>query len=134
MKKFISKHIRIVVTLFIAIVMCVAILLVNGMFWAETSLELMKDLCDGFCITGFLLIAFGLLLFIGNDGTFTMLSYAVKKMFVIFKKDNRLGTYYDYKKNKIDNPSPFKYLLLVGMIFMAIGIVFLLIFMSIYPN
>ncbi len=78
-------------------------------------------------ISGFLLLSFGILVFISNDGGFSMLSYGVKRIFLVFKKDPRMENFYEYKKKRLEKPAPFKYLLVVGSIYFFIAIIFLII-------
>lgn len=128
MKNFLLKHIRLFITLLVAIVFVLATLGITGGYHYVSTKETIKDLCDAFSIPGFLLFAFGLLVFIGNDGGFSMLSYAVKRIFSVFKKDPRMETFYEYKKRRVEKPAPFKHFLIVGGMFFLIGMIFLIIF------
>ena len=128
MKQFFVKYSDYFITFLVGLFLTFAILLINNGFVYESLDETFKDLCDAFCISGFLLVSFGLLIFIGNDGGFSMLSYGIKKFFKMLKKNNELESFYEYKKKRIEKPAPFKNLLLVGLIFFAIGIIFLILF------
>lgn len=132
MIEFLNKYKTIFITLGVGLLMCLGILFLNGCFSAETTLELMKDLCDGFSISGFLLIAFGLMTLIGNEGTFSILSYGTKKLISLFKKDVYVEDYYTYKTKRIENKSPYIHLLVSGAILFVIGLVFLIIFNCMY--
>ena len=132
MLDFLNKHKATLISLGVGIVMCLGILSVNGCFIYENALETIKDLCDGFTISGFLLIAFGLMVWIGNEGTFSILSYGVKKLFSLFKRDMGVESYYDFKKKRVDNKAPFTHLLFSGLILFVIGIIFLVIFYILY--
>ncbi len=128
MKNFLLKNIKIWVTLFFGIVLVLGVLGLNGGFHYENTKETIKDLCDSFCIPGFLLFAFGILIFISNDGGFSMLSYGIKRIFAVFKKDPRMENFYEYKKKRLEKPAPFKHFLIVGGMLFLIGIIFLIIF------
>lgn len=129
MKAFFLKHLKILITFLVAIILTIIVFLVVGGFHYESPKETIKDICDAFSIPGFLIFAFGLLVFISNDGGFSMLSYAVKRIFAVFKRDAKMEDFYEYKKKKIENPSPFKHYLIVGGMFFLIGMLFLIIFL-----
>ena len=128
MKEFFLKHSRTWITLFAGLLMVIGVFACCGGFQYENPKETIEDLCDAFCIPGFLLLSFGILVFISNDGGFSMLSYGVKRIFLVFKKDPRMENFYEYKKKRLEKPAPFKYLLVVGSIYFFIGIIFLIIF------
>ena len=128
MKKFLLKHIRIWITLLVGLAFVLGILGINNGFHYESTKETMKDLCDAFSIPGFLMMGLGILIFISNDGGFSMLSYGVKRIFAVFKKDPRMETFYEYKKKRLEKPAPYKHLLIAGGMFFLIGMLFLIIF------
>lgn len=129
MKNFFIKQIKLFITSIVAILMGIIVFAAVGGFKFENTKEIIRDICDAFAIPGFLLLAFGVLIFISNDGGFSMLSYGVKRIFYVFKKDAKLDDFYEYKKKRVENPSPFKHLLIVGGIFFLIGMIFLIIFL-----
>ena len=98
MKEFFLKHSRTWITLFAGLLMVIGVFACCGGFQYENPKETIKDLCDAFCIPGFLILSFGILVFISNDGGFSMLSYGVKRIFLVFKKDPRMENFYEYKK------------------------------------
>lgn len=128
MKNFLIKHIRIWITSAIGLILVLVVFGVTGGFNYENPKETMKDLCDAFSIPGFLLVGLGVLIFIGNDGGFSMLSYGVKRIFSVFKKEPKMESFYEYKKKRLEKPAPFKHFLIVGGILFLIGMLFLIIF------
>lgn len=131
MKEFLLKHIRILITSIIACILVLVVLGITGGFHYESTQETIKDLCDAFSIPGFLLLGLGVLVFISNDGGFSMLSYGVKRIFSVFKKDPRMENFYEYKKKRLEKPTPYKHLLIVGGVLFLIGMIFLIIFLAI---
>lgn len=103
--------------------LCLLILFSLNAFHFTTKEELLKDLCDGFSITGFLFIAISLLIWISNFGMFYMISYGFKRMFGKLEG----VSFYDYK-NQISKHPSWKKLFKVGSIFFLVGIVFLVLF------
>ncbi len=128
MKAFLVKHLKIIITFIVALIFSIIVFAVVGGFHFVSTKETMKDLCDAFSIPGFLLAGFGILVFISNDGGFSMLSYSIKRIFAVFKKDPKMEDFYEYKKRKVENPSPFKHYLIIGGMFFLIGMIFLIIF------
>ena len=90
----------------------------------------MHILCDSFFVPGVVLLGFGLLVVASNGGTFDMLIYGTKKFFNMFRKNPsaRLQeTFYDYRTAKSENKMSFLHLIVVGLVFIAISIIFLLL-------
>ena len=74
---------------------------------------------------------FGILVVASNGGTFDMLVYGTKKFIDIFRKPQHrkiTNTFYDYRKVKQENPGDFLYLILVGLGFILVSVVFLIIY------
>lgn len=128
MNNFLKKHLNEVIAFLVALFISIGIFIILNGFMAEDTSEIIKDLCDAFSVTGLMYIFLGLLIFIGNDGFFSILSYGVKIIFASFKKEPKVDKFYDHKQKRIENPAPYKHLLIVGAIYTAIGMIFLAIF------
>ncbi len=132
MLEFLNKHKSTLISFGVGLIICLIILLINGCFKYESTIETIKDLCDGFSISGFLLISFGLMVFIGNEGTFSILSFGVKKLISLFTPNVYTESYYDHKKKRVDNKAPYSHLIISGLILFFIGMIFLIIFNNMY--
>lgn len=119
----IKKNIGVSVAHLLACLLCIAILALKNAFTFVNITDTMKHFCDGFSITGLLFLAIATLIWISNKGTFSMLSYAFKKMFSNSKLD-----YYSYKKYRLEHPTPCRLIFLIGCSYFFIGIIFLLLF------
>lgn len=102
-----------------------------------TQLELYKALCDAFTFPGALLILVGLLLAVSNEGALDgigyVLSYAVKML--IPGKHGQSKRYYDYVEEKRSKRvKGYGFLFIVGGISMAVALVFLALFYSVYSG
>ena len=72
-----------------------------------------------------------MLLFCANQGAFTMLSYGMRRFFSLFKRNYSRDvndTYANYKLAKLENPKSMGYLLIVGAVFIAISLIFLIFY------
>ena len=91
-------------------------------------------LCDGFFVPGVCITCYGLLVFSSNEGTFDMLIYGTKKFASLFKKDaskEKYKTFYEYKAVQHEKRTSFAYLLIVGLAFIAISMVFLIFYYNV---
>ena len=94
----------------------------------------MKILCDGFFVPGVVILGFGLLVVASNGGTFDMIVYGTKKFFDLFRRNayKRVNeTFYEYKKAKSDKKIEFLYMIITGLVFIAISIIFLVLYYNV---
>ena len=107
-------------------------------FWEVTTLvDKYKMLSDAFTIPGVLLVMVCALVWISTTGFFDGLSYAFTRvggmLIPFYKKGREHVTYYDYKMSKKDKEvHGYSFLLFVGLLFIAISIVFISLFYSVY--
>jgi hypothetical protein len=91
--------------------------------FAQTELsKIFHILTDSFFVPAVLIMGFGGLVFVSNEGAFDGLTYAVTSFVDIFRKEkkNQYHTYYDYKQSKGNRDHSFGFLLICGLVFMAI--------------
>ena len=91
----------------------------------------MHILCDAFFVPGVVILGFGLLVIASNGGTFDMLVFGTKKFINLFRKDvsKRMHeTFYDYRTAKSENKGEFLYLIIIGLIFIVISMIFLALY------
>ena len=98
-----------------------------------TSTEWYLMLCDAFTVPGVLLFLFGVLIWISNEGTFDGISYGVKHLFRSLVPFGRTGEaqekYYDYvQRRREKGKAGFGALMLVGLGYFLVGMVFLILF------
>lgn len=130
MKKALSYIIPAVLCAAIAII----ILAARGAF-GKTGMQLMMDLCDAFFVPGALMTGFGLLVFATNGGSFDMLAFGIRKLFDLFKRDLtkvKYRTFYDYRQAQKEKKRSFWSYLIVGLVFIAVAVVFLLVYKYAY--
>lgn len=87
-------------------------------------------LTDSFFVPGVLIMGFGALIFVSNEGVFDGLVYGVTSFLDIFRKEkkNRYRTFFDYKEEKGNRDTRFGYLIICGLVFIAISGVMLFLY------
>lgn len=104
---------------------------------ADTLQDQYRILADPFSVPGILLILLTALIWASSEGAFDGLGYAfgrVGSMLIpFFKKSLEHQTYYDYKMSKKDKRAHgYSFLFFVGLVFLAVDIVFILLYESVY--
>lgn len=106
---------------------------VAGIAWAKDIFaqaepaQVCHILCDAFFAVGTVLCCAGLLVFSSNEGTFDMMVYGVSSFIDMFRAKSRkkYPTFFDYRESRADVKFPFAFLLLCGLFFIAVSLVFL---------
>lgn len=119
------------ITFGIGITVAFLLMLYKDIFHAKTSVDVFHILCDAFFVPGVLIAGFGLLVLSSNGGTFDMLTYGVIRFFTFFKKDlkAKYKTFYDYRTAQQGSPRKFLYLVLTGLTFILISVIFMLLYL-----
>lgn len=111
-------------------------LLVRDIFHLTAVVDIMKAFCDAFFVSGVLLTCIGGLVFVSNGGVFDMLAYGVRTFFTAFKRnvtDRKYKDYYEYREAKKANKRSFSFLLVVGIVFIVISMIFLALYYKDLP-
>ena len=113
------------------------IMWLRGFDSAPSLQEQYRILADSFSIPGLLLVLFTALFWVSSEGAFDGLGYAFSRigsMFIPFhKKSLEHKTYYDYKMEKKDKRAHgYSFLFFVGLFYLAVSIVFIILFESVY--
>ena len=101
----------------------------RGIFAAESITVIWRYLVDAFFAVGAILIGFGGLVWLANAGMFRIFAYGFYRFFTLFKRDPtrvKWKTYYEYQEAKAEDRTPFLFLIVVGAVFLAISLVFLI--------
>lgn len=104
-----------------------------GIAWAKDVFaqtepqQVYHILCDCFFAVGTVLCCAGLLIFGGNEGTYDMLAYGLNSFIDLFrdKSKKKYDTFFDYRESRTDKHVPFGFLLICGLIFIAVSLVFM---------
>lgn len=99
----------------------------------ENAREICGVLSNSFLVPGIVLAGAGLIIFASNGGAFDMLSYAVIKFFDLFKKDakGKYADFYAYREAKKGKGVKTSFMLLVGLAFVAVAVVFLICYYNV---
>ncbi|MBR3750404.1 MAG: DUF3899 domain-containing protein [Clostridia bacterium] len=115
----------------LGLAVALGIMALKGIFTLTEAKAVLHTVCDGFFIAGVILAGMAGLSYCGNEGTFDMLFFGVKQVVRTFsQKDLSKGrqTFYDYRKQRMENPKPVLYILLIGLAFILIAGIILLIY------
>ncbi len=123
-----KTFLRYLITAAIGMAIVFLIVLAKGVFSQTDMQEIMKIWCDAFFVAGAVLLCAGGIVLASNGGAFYMLGYAVSLIFSIVRSskiERKYKTYYDYSEAKKENRHSFAFILLVGLLFVAIAGIFL---------
>lgn len=115
------------ITLTIETILTAIVVWSMGILEKTSPVDVFHILCDGFFVVGVVATGAGALVFVSNLGAFDGLLFAMRSFVNIFKKapNKNVETYYDYKMRHSDKQFSFAFLLICGLIFIAISLVML---------
>lgn len=115
------------ITLIVGLAAVAAIAWAKDVFAQTEPHRIFHILCDAFFAVGTVLCCAGVLIFSSNEGTFDMISYGVSSFIDLFRATSKkkYATFFDYREGKADKRIPFGFLLLCGLIFLAVSLVML---------
>ena len=128
-----KKYLEYIISSLIGLGLAAWVIFGKGILSKTELSDIYHILCDGFFVPGMLLLGFGLLIVASNGGTFDMLVYGTKKFFNLFRKNNqnRLAeTFYDYKKAKSESKLEFLFLIIPGLVYLVISMIFLMLYVN----
>ncbi len=126
---------RYLTTVGVGLLLAFAVMLLMGIFGESDIIKILIILNDAFFVSGISLICVGGLFFASNKGTFHMLSYSFSLFFQLRKHDfekTKRTDFYEYKKAKEEKQRSCSHFLVVGSVFIAVSLVFLALFYSLY--
>lgn len=109
--------------LVVAFILCCTM----GLFTAESTVDTLRILSDGFFLVGALLLAVGGLTFTSNEGAFDGLFYTFKTQVNRMRRDyeSRRQSFAQYREEREKkNKSP-KESLLAGLVVISVGLIFM---------
>ena len=131
MKEFFKKALPYIITGAVGIIIFIIVICTQAIWNAEGAKEVMGTLSDACFVPGVLLAGVGLIIFASNGGAFDMLSYAVIRFFDLFKRDVRNKKYkdfYEYREAKKGKKRSMGFMLIVGVVFIAMAGIFLIVY------
>jgi len=105
----------------------------KDIFNQETKQDVFHVLSDAFFVPGVVITGIGALMFVSNEGSFDGLSYALLSFIKMFgyKKDEKLKTYNDYKEDKHKKKNSVAFILISGLILIAMSVIMLIIYYNV---
>lgn len=131
MNNFFKKALPYIISSVTGILIFVLIICVNKIWDQSNTKSVMQVLSDAAFVPGVILAGFGLIVFASNGGVFDMLSYGFIRFFDLFKKDcrnNKYKDYYEYSQSKKDRKRGMAFLLIVGLAFIMLSVVFFIVY------
>ena len=116
------------ITTLVGAAIVVTIILAQRIWTAEDMTEIMRRLSDAFFVAGVCIGGVGLLVFASNGGVFYMLTFGIIRLFDLFRRninERKYKDFYEYKESKKDKKHGFGFMLVVGLVFIAIAGAFL---------
>ena len=115
------------------ITLAVGLAAVAGIVWAKDIFaqteptKIFHILCDAFFAVGTVMCCGGLLILSSNEGSFDMIVYGVSSFIDLFRSTSRkkYATFFDYRESRADKKLRFGFLLICGLLFVAISLAFL---------
>ena len=111
------------ITLLVGALLTLGIAYAKDVFHQTEPVKVFHILCDAFFVSGTLITSAGLLVFSTNEGTFDMLVYGMQSFVNLFrpKYAKKYETFYDYREAHSEKKLPFLFLVLSGLIYLAIS-------------
>lgn len=129
-----NKEKKYLITFVVGVVFAMVAWIVGGLFKVTSYAALMGKISDGLFVSGVLIAGSGGLIASFNEGVFDGLSYGMHGLFGFrnIKKDStpKKESYFDYQKRKHANKKPVAHLVLVGLSFVFVGVVFFVVSMA----
>ncbi len=100
----------------------------SGLFEATEPVDIYRILSDSFYLPGILLVLFGMLMWLAGEGALMGIGYVMKSLVRLVIPFRQHETYAEYvARQEEKEKASFGYMIIVGLVFFAIGIVFLLL-------
>lgn len=130
-----KKFLQYLITALVGAVIVVAVVSAQKI-WAQDGVTAkMGTLSDAFFAAGIFIGCIGLLVFVSDRGAFDMLKYAVIMFISKFKRDVTKRKYKDYNEYRAARSErenkPIAFMLIVGAAFLAVALVFLILYFQI---
>ena len=122
-----------IITTIIGLVFVALILISKDIIFQENAKDVIHILTDSFFVVGVVISGFGAIIFASNEGTFDMLAFGILKFFDLFKRDItkvKYRTFYDYRVERQQHKHGFGVMLIVGLGFLLVSVIFLLIYLN----
>lgn len=110
----------------VAIALCTS--LIQDLYGMTAVADIMRGLCNCFSVPGMIFILVGLIVVCSNGGAYDIMGFAARKFFSVFRSAEHRSkeTYREYRERKNGEKRAFWGFFIVGGIFFAVGMTFLI--------
>lgn len=133
MKYFKEKILPYLIPFIIGLILFIIVIVTKKLFQQKDLQTIYRILSDAFALPGIVIGGFGLLVVLSNEGAFDIISYGFTLFIGKFKKDvsaRKYKTYYDYKIAKRGNKKSFANILIVGIFYFLLSILFTILYLN----
>ncbi len=127
--------IRFLISFGVASLITFIVIAIEGFFTDELQVNL-GILTDAFCVSGALLLMFAAMLFISGEGALLGIGFILRNVVLAFVPMGRLKheKYADYRARKLSAAKERRIssVLVIGLVFLAVGIIFMVIWLQGY--
>ncbi len=132
MSKGIKNLLKYGITVTLCLVVSVLVAWNRGLFTATKLDDIYRILSDAFYLPGILLVLFGLLMWLAGEGALMGIGYVMKSLVRLIIPFRQHETYAEYVAKKAEKEKvKFGFLLIVGLAFFLVGVVFLILHMQV---
>lgn len=116
---------RYLITLLIGALAAFGIMWSKDLFYQTDPKSIYHILTDAFFVVGTVMTCVGLLIFSTNEGTFDIIVYGMGSFLDMFRKTSKkkFHTFYDYRESRADKKIQFGYIVICGLVFLAVSMV-----------
>lgn len=128
-----KKSLKYIITAAVGLVAAAVLMFARGITGSQGVYEAMHILSDSFFVPGAVLCGVGLLVIVSNGGFFDIFAYGFIAFASVFKKDvkkRKYKDYVEYKQAKSGEKRDVWFLLIVGIAFIVVAIVFLIVVLT----
>lgn len=130
-----KKAVLYIVSFVVGLLIMLFVLAVKSFSFSWPVLRIYRIFCDASFASAVVLIGFGLLLAISNEGLFVSVSYSWYRFSSTFGKDyeskrKNMLSYKEYRDMKLEKRAPSAFAWIPGLVYLGISIVFLILFLT----
>lgn len=121
-----KKYLDYIVCAIVGLIIVFFVFFYKDIFSSVNALDVWRIISDACFLAGVLIFGCGVLLWVSNEGAFHMMSYGVKKVVNLFRREeNRSSiekTYFEYQVAMQDQKKEVKPVLFVGGIYLILAV------------
>lgn len=128
-----KKVLKYLIPITLGLVVTLWVIIGKGIFQSNDPKTIIHILSDAFIVPGVCITGIGLLIFVSNEGVFDIIIYGVGQFVKMFSSNPAKRKYKDfneYREVKRSSKLTFGYLVLIGLAFLVIALIFAIIWLN----